>query len=63
MDKPKCKYCGSENMFTKESGPHIGLYCKTCGKYQKWINRGQIILYRNMGIYNEFDIYGTNYKI
>lgn len=33
----RCK-CGSSGMFTEQNGPHIGLYCKKCGKWQKWLN-------------------------
>ena len=63
MEQPKCKYCGSPKMFTKKNGPHIGLYCQTCGKWAKWVHQNEIIKYRNMGIYDEFGLYGTNYKI
>lgn len=39
----KCK-CGSTDCFIKKVGPHIGAYCKQCGKYIKWIKRPNIRL-------------------
>lgn len=33
----KCKYCGCEEYYCKKVGPHIGAYCKECGKWIKWL--------------------------
>lgn len=33
----QCKWCGSTEFYTKKNGPHIGLYCKSCNKWIKWI--------------------------
>lgn len=35
-----CK-CGSDRMFVKSSGNHIGLYCKECGKWIKWLSKDE----------------------
>lgn len=35
----KCKECDGE-LTQKRSGPHIGLYCVDCGKWQRWIKQG-----------------------
>lgn len=36
----KCK-CGCTDMFVKLNGNNIGLYCKSCGKWQKWLNKNE----------------------
>lgn len=35
----KCERCGSYTYEVREKGPHIGLYCKCCGKYIKWLSK------------------------
>ncbi len=32
----KCKYCGCEEFDRVPKGPHLGVYCKSCGKWQMW---------------------------
>lgn len=32
-----CEYCKSENLFIKEAEEKIGVYCKNCGRWIKWI--------------------------
>lgn len=32
-----CDYCKSENLFIKEAEEKIGVYCKSCGRWIKWI--------------------------
>lgn len=32
-----CKKCGSNNTYKNPKGQHIGLYCKNCNKWIKWI--------------------------
>jgi len=34
-----CKDCGSSDLDVRDNGPHKELYCKACGKYQKFLNR------------------------
>lgn len=38
----KCKYCNSTRMVTHSKGPHIGVYCGACGKWQQWIKQAGI---------------------
>lgn len=33
----KCKYCNCTEYDTVPKGPHIGAYCKNCGKFIKWV--------------------------
>lgn len=33
-----CKQCGSHTYETRYKKPHVGLYCKCCGKYIKWLS-------------------------
>lgn len=37
----QCKKCGSPNMFTEKVGSNVGLYCQSCGKWQKWLNKNE----------------------
>lgn len=32
-----CRHCNCEEMQERTSGVHIGLYCRNCGRWQKWI--------------------------
>lgn len=32
----KCKYCESQEFDRVSKGPHVGVYCKSCGKWQMW---------------------------
>jgi hypothetical protein len=36
-----CRKCGSIDLFIKENGPQVGLYCKDCGAWQKWIGKDE----------------------
>ena len=37
----KCNKCGSSSLFTAQMGSNIGLYCKSCGAWQKWLNKNE----------------------
>lgn len=39
----KCKKCGCEEFETKEKGIHTGVYCKSCGSWQKWVGKGATV--------------------
>lgn len=32
-----CPHCRSSDLYTEGKDPHIGLYCRSCGKWIKWI--------------------------
>lgn len=34
-----CKYCRSDKLVKRHNGPHIGIYCATCGKWQQWVKQ------------------------
>jgi len=36
-DFGRCTHCGSESLYTKQSGPHIGLYCSECSRWLRWL--------------------------
>ena len=46
MSNYKCK-CGCTDMFVKNNGNQIGLYCKSCGKWQKWLNKNEFRVFEN----------------
>lgn len=37
-----CKKCGSIDLFTKQSGNNIGLYCSDCGAWIKWLPKDEL---------------------
>lgn len=37
-----CKKCGSTDLFTKEKGNNVGLYCADCGAWIKWLNKNEL---------------------
>ncbi len=37
----KCSNCGSDIMFTQIKGNNTGLYCRECGKWQKWLSKNE----------------------
>ena len=39
-----CEKCGSIDVFTEKHGPHIGLYCKDCGEWIKWLSKKEVQL-------------------
>lgn len=34
-----CEQCGSYTYEIRYKKPHVGLYCKCCGKYVKWLSK------------------------
>lgn len=38
LDNP-CERCGSYTYEIRYKKPHVGLYCKCCGKYIKWLSK------------------------
>ena len=41
----KCRKCGSSSLFTEQTGSNIGLYCRSCGSWQKWLNKNEVRLF------------------
>lgn len=41
----KCNKCGSSSLFTAQMGSNIGLYCKSCGAWQKWLSKNEARLF------------------
>ena len=41
-----CK-CGGKEFFTEEHGNQTGLYCSACGKWQKWLKKDEIRLFKH----------------
>lgn len=37
-----CKKCGSTDLFTKEKGNNVGLYCSDCGAWIKWLHKDEL---------------------
>lgn len=38
LEEP-CKNCGSFLYEVRYRSPHVGLYCKCCGKWIKWLSK------------------------
>ena len=43
MNYSPCSHCGSTDIYTKPKTPHIGLYCRACGKWIKWLPQEKTI--------------------
>ena len=39
--KNSCKRCGSDDLFVKQQSVHLGLFCRQCGLWQKWITKSE----------------------
>ena len=37
-----CTKCGSVDLYTKNKGNNIGLYCSDCGAWIKWISKDEL---------------------
>lgn len=47
MTSHKCLKCNNANDFViTRKGPHIGLYCKKCGAWIKWIKKNEGKVYQ-----------------
>lgn len=44
MKEFKCHKCDSKDVFIKENGSQIGLYCGDCGKWIQWLNKQDRLL-------------------
>jgi late competence protein required for DNA uptake (superfamily II DNA/RNA helicase) len=42
-EKSSCPRCGTTDLVTKERPPHIGLYCRGCGGWIRWLPRNKNI--------------------
>ena len=64
----ECK-CGCKDFYVKNNGNKTGLYCKSCGEWQKWLNKNEIKKYERIGMKNknsrgqEFEIIEYNKAI
>lgn len=38
----KCRKCESENLVMIAGSTHIGLHCKDCGAWVKWISKKEL---------------------
>ena len=34
-----CKHCGYPFGYTQRVGPHVGIYCAKCFKWQRWLSK------------------------
>lgn len=48
----KCNKCDSTDIFIEiqGNGNRRGVYCGTCGKWQKWITKQELQVYKFKGI-------------
>lgn len=38
----KCIKCNGSKMFTEKHGNNVGLYCESCGKWQRWLGKDEL---------------------
>lgn len=52
MIPDNCRKCNSSQFYIEESRNNVGLYCKKCGAWQKWLNKDEVRLFnRNSNIH------------
>ena len=52
MIPDNCGKCNSSQFYIEESRNNVGLYCKKCGAWQKWLNKDEVRLFnRNSNIH------------
>ena len=39
MKEFECGKCGSSDVYIKENGSQVGLYCGDCGRWLKWVGK------------------------
>lgn len=44
-----CKKCGSTEYYLQEKGFQIGIYCSSCGSWQKWVGKKNLNEYKMGG--------------
>jgi hypothetical protein len=47
-----CPRCGARDFFTEERGPHLGKFCRGCGKWMRWLPQGHPIEIMPFGRYS-----------
>lgn len=54
----KCATCGDNRVFLRRKGENqVGLYCKGCEKWKKWVGKKEVPAYTSRG----YKIYDENY--
>lgn len=46
MKQFSCKYCGSADLFTEKRGNQTALCCGNCGKFNKWLPKDEINVFK-----------------
>lgn len=54
----KCNKCESKDLFVEIQGSRRGLFCGSCGKWQKWITKQelQIAKFKGLKIFNKEEV-------
>lgn len=54
----KCNKCDSKDLFVEIQGSRRGLFCGSCGKWQKWITKQelQIAKFKGLKILNKEEV-------
>ena len=53
-----CKHCGNTDVHSfvlKHKGSQIGLYCKNCGRWIKWVGKTELRAVKASGVVEEVD--------
>lgn len=46
----RCRKCNSNDLFVEIQGQRRGLYCRQCGKWQKWITKEELQIAKFRGL-------------
>jgi len=51
-----CNKCNSTDLFTKEKGTSVGLYCSDCGRWIKWLGKEELRLFERYTEMNKINL-------
>lgn len=46
----RCRVCGNTDVFLQYKGAQVGVYCKNCGKWIKWLSKKDQAAYLSKGV-------------
>lgn len=54
--KNTCNKCGCSQLFVEIQGKRRGLYCTSCGQWQKWITKEELQVAKARGCRIEYQV-------
>lgn len=45
-----CRKCNGRGFYLQEKGPNVGIYCDSCGSWNKWVGKKELPMLRRQGV-------------